>query len=133
MRKANRRNNKGTSIIEVLVGAMFLIPIALFSVDLAAIVLSNSVNDHLAKDAARAAANQQSQAFAQQAAQKTVSGVAKSGIIYDIQLTDVSFNQDQVSVKTAIDVRLPVQFPGFATTHFVAQAVEPVVGTPADL
>lgn len=118
----------------MFIGLMFLVPIALFGLDVAAVVLSNSFNDHLAKNAARAAANQKTPEAAKTAAQQAVARLQTSPIIVAIKLDDVNYkSKDQVSVKTHIEVKLPAPFPGFAERQFIAQATEPVVGTPADL
>lgn len=52
-----RRRSVGQSIIETVVGIIFLVPIVLFLFDVAVLVLSNTANDNLAKSAARAAAS----------------------------------------------------------------------------
>lgn len=54
---SQRRKASGQSIVETVVGIIFLIPIALFLLDIAVLVLSNTANDHLAISAARAAAS----------------------------------------------------------------------------
>jgi Flp pilus assembly protein TadG len=51
------RKSKAQSIVETLVGSLFLIPMVLFLFDVAFLVLTNSANDTLAKSAARAAAS----------------------------------------------------------------------------
>lgn len=48
---------KGQSIIETVVGIMFLVPIVLFLFDIAVLVLCNTANDNLAKSVCRAAAS----------------------------------------------------------------------------
>lgn len=48
---------RGQSIIETVVGIMFLVPIVLFLFDIAVLVLCNTANDNLAKSACRAAAS----------------------------------------------------------------------------
>lgn len=53
----DRRRRKGQSIIETIVGIIFLVPIVLFLFDVAVLVLASSANDNLAKSAARAAAS----------------------------------------------------------------------------
>lgn len=52
---ASRAGPRGQSIVETIVGIMVLIPIALFLIDIGAVVLGNIANDQLAKTAARAA------------------------------------------------------------------------------
>lgn len=136
MNARHHRNRKGTSLIESLCGAMFLIPIMLFAVDLSAIVLANQANDHLAKDAARAAANQLTQDKAKEAANKTLNNFNKSNMITALNLDECAYDSSstgEVTVTTNMTVNLPVPFPGFASRKFVARSVEPIVATPTPM
>lgn len=51
------RPDSGQSIIETVVGIIFLIPIVLFLLDIAVLVMANTANDNLCKAACRAAAS----------------------------------------------------------------------------
>lgn len=53
---SRRRGTNAQSIIETVVGIIFLIPIVLFLFDIGVLILANTANDNLAKQAARAAA-----------------------------------------------------------------------------
>jgi hypothetical protein len=53
-RRGHRANAQ--SLIETVVGIIFLVPIVLFLFDVGVLVLANTANDNLAKQAARAAA-----------------------------------------------------------------------------
>jgi hypothetical protein len=54
----NRRKQKqGSSLIETVVGCIFIVTIALFLLDVASIVICQTQNDALAKHCARAASN----------------------------------------------------------------------------
>jgi hypothetical protein len=132
---SSRPTAKGTSIIEVIVGGILLVPIVLFFIDLTAIVLTNEINDHVAKDAARAAASQADQSKATAAAQQTVGNVTKSPIVTDVQIDQVSYDASggSVSVTTHMDVTMPAPLPGFDKRRFVAKSVEPIVSTPAPM
>lgn len=130
--KTRTRSRKGTSFIEMMVGGIFIIPIALFAVDMSAIVMSNSINDHLAKDAARAAANQEQVATAKEAANKAVKGLNKSSIIPSVEMTSFDY-KNEVTVQTKMVVKFPAPLPGWESTTLVAKAVEPVVAAPADI
>ena len=57
MSSAISTRRRGQSIIETVVGIMFLVPIVLFLADIAILVLCNTANDNLAKSACRAAAS----------------------------------------------------------------------------
>lgn len=52
----SRKRSSAQSLIETVVGIIFMIPIVLFLFDIAVMVLANTANDNLAKQAARAAA-----------------------------------------------------------------------------
>ena len=53
----SNRQSTGQSLIETVVGVMFLIPIVLFLLDIAVLVIANTANDNLVKSACRAAAS----------------------------------------------------------------------------
>jgi hypothetical protein len=83
------RQNRAQSIIETVVGVMVLIPIVLFLLDIAVLVMANTANDNLAKSACRAAASATdggtpptgTTACAQSAAQAVCSAFATPSII----------------------------------------------------
>jgi hypothetical protein len=54
--RSRKRCAKAQSLIETVVGIIFLIPIVLFLFDIGVLVLANTANDNLAKQCARAAA-----------------------------------------------------------------------------
>lgn len=133
------KRRRGQSIIETVVGIIFLIPIVLFLLDVAVLVLSNQANDNLAKNAARAAASATpgpgqpgTSAVARTAADNVVSRFGAGGtnpLITGARVSDFVFDSGagQVSVTVDMDVRVPVPFPYFSTTTFKAKAVEPIV------
>jgi hypothetical protein len=155
-----RRKSKGQSIVETVVGIIFMIPIVLFLFDVAVLVLANTANDNLAKQAARAAAsavdpssNQGTLAAGETAATNIVSGFATSGFIDKVAFAYLVYNSaakpengalgaaptaaqtdpglGNVSVVIGMEARAPVPFPGFDTTRtFWARAVEPIVSLP---
>lgn len=146
-RKSNMRGRRAQSIIETVVGIIFLIPIVLFLFDVAVLVLASSANDNLAKSACRAAASavggtgQGTPAAGLAAAEAVCNNFAVSTIIRRPGasfLTDFSYNGGtlrgtatsqggQVTVITTMDVRVPVSFPFLSSANFRAQAVEPIV------
>ena len=134
--RIRRRASKGTSLIEACFGAIFMIPIMLLAVDLAAITLANQINDHLAKDAARAAASMDDKNRAESAAQKTLNNFVKSALVTSVKLDGFNYdssNSGQVTVTTKIEINMPAPFPGMGARQFVARSVEPIVGTPAPI
>ncbi len=54
-----RTRTRGNCLIETIVGGMVLVPLGLFGLDALTLAITSSMNNHLAKDAARASANQE--------------------------------------------------------------------------
>lgn len=131
--RRNGRSNRGTSLIEVLTGAMFLIPIGLVAVDLVSLSMVEQVNEHIARDAARAAANQLDANSAKQAAQKAVTMYQKNALITNVQVSVLSYSDDAVQLQTTIDARVPAPIFGFGGKKLIAQSFQPVVAKPAEL
>ena len=131
----NRRNNRGTSLVEMVTGAIFFIPIALVAVDLVSLSMIEQVNDHIARDAARAAANQLSQVDATAAAMKALSNYKTNTLISKVELKECTFDPKtgSVQVQTSIEARVPAPVVGFKGKTLVAQSFQPIVGLPADL
>lgn len=153
----SRSRNRGQSIVETVVGIIFLIPIVLFLLDIAVLVMANTANDNLAKSVARAAASARGQSgegtaeAAIAAARTTADTMAESSIINKPGgsfLTGFCWNQNgtpntqgtqwpnstpqpsqgNLAVVTSMKVRVPVPFPFLPNEiDFQAKAVEPVV------
>ncbi|MBI2812117.1 MAG: hypothetical protein HYX67_14975, partial [Candidatus Melainabacteria bacterium] len=99
MHRLTRSNRKGQSIVETVVGIIFMIPIVLFLFDVGVLVLANTANDNLAKQAARAAAsavdpgtNQGTLVAAESAAQNIVNKFQTSGFIDKVQFSYFYYN-----------------------------------------
>ncbi|HEY9868609.1 MAG TPA: hypothetical protein V6D08_05545 [Candidatus Obscuribacterales bacterium] len=94
--------------------------------------MTNSKADHVAKQAARAAANQPNLSMATQAVLKVISpqAVPRSSIIRDVYLdgpVDYIPN-DTVEVNLKMSVSLPVPLPGIPQNQeFKARAMESIV------
>lgn len=131
VRNRRTRTGRGTSLTEAVVAAMIFVPVALFILDLAVLVITNSKNDQAAKNAARAAASQPAGNQANSAAQQSISSIKKSSIIQSLVIKDLVYNPGAGSVtcQTRMIVQVPIPFPGFSQFTFIAQAKEPIVGT----
>jgi hypothetical protein len=127
---SRNRRPKAQALMEVLIGMFILIPIALFILDMVVLVVTNSANDSLAKNCARAAANEQTSTKANDAAQNVVASFHRSNIITNAILVGCNYrDRDSVIVETAISVKLPVTVLGInCSPTFHASAVEPIVG-----
>jgi Flp pilus assembly protein TadG len=132
-RMNNRRSNRGTSLVEMVTGAIFFIPIALAAVDLVSLSLVEQANDHIARDAARAAANQMNETDAKAAAQKAVNMFKTNALITKVEIVKFSFKDGAVQLETSIQARVPAPVVGFSGKTLVAQSFQPIVGIPADL
>jgi Flp pilus assembly protein TadG len=121
-----RRGTKGNCFIECVLGGALLIPIALCMLDLGTLVLAAEMNDTAARQAARSAANEQTQALANQAAELAVEAYTPSQLT-TFDLTNVAYTTDSVSVKTSVDVKVPFQFPFLSEQTLIASATMPVI------
>jgi Tfp pilus assembly protein PilV len=130
--KWKQRKARGSTLIESVVAALILVPIALCLFDLTIVVVANSMNDSAAKNAARAAANQPDGNSAFTAATNSLNSFSASSLIVksiSIQMFDYPADQNAVTCQTKMVVHLPVPFPGLSDITFMAQDVEPIVAS----
>ncbi len=141
MFKAGAKKNdraSASSIAESMAGLLLIIPLSLLFIDLAALVLAQTANDALSKEAARSAAQTQigpnetltqAQADAQAAVQTVITNFRASKLMTVTGYT-TNYTADTVTVQTSITCTLPIPLPfiGIKSQNFVAQATEPVVG-----
>lgn len=135
MLKRRRNRKRGQSLIETLVGLAILIPLALFAIDIVALVNSSHMNEEWAETAAKAAARQAGSRMARETAEKAVMQVQLSQIVQSIRVAEVKFDpaEGHVAVTTLMDVKLPISFPGFEVVTFRHQAIQPIVSTRAPI
>ena len=126
-----RRGTKGNCFIECCLGGALLIPIAMGMLDLGSLVLAAQLNDTAARQAARSAANEQTPALANEAAQLAVdSYTANQLTTYTLGPVNYDKVAESVTVKTSVDVKVPFQFPFLSEQILVAQATMPIIVTP---
>ncbi len=135
-----RRNRRASSIVETVAGLILIIPLMLFFVDLIGIVMCQTANNALCKEAARAAAEATTSGAAQTAAQNVVTAFydnntsmftgsasfVSSGFSYDASSSGV------VVVQTTMTCNFPfpiwgVPSPNDKQATFGATAAEPIV------
>lgn len=127
--KTVARNNRGSELVQVAVTAIFLIPIALFFIDVIFVVLASTANSDAAKLAARAAANHQNSGLARAAAEESLKGKANSRV--RMKLSEFTRTDEYVKVLTKSYFKLPVPFPLFSEVELSSgYVVEPVVCLP---
>lgn len=130
------RKQKGSSIVETAAGLILLIPIVLFLVDVAAMVVAQTENDKLAKACARAAAEYPANdPQAVTAAQNVYNNQKNSNLLQTAAFGAASGSPTylapgMVTCKTTITCTLPVPVPllGNSSVAFNAVATEPIVG-----
>jgi len=123
------RGGRGSGIVEAVTIGVVLIALTLALIDLVVIVMANGVNDTAAKNAARAAANENTGDGAYAAAQTSVNSLKPAGFVSSLTLSTVDYTPGGVvTCRTKIEVKLPVPVPGIGATFlFVAQATEPIL------
>lgn len=128
-----RRGKHGSSLIETVVGCIFIVTIALFLLDVASIVICQTQNDALAKHCARAASNYATYALALPAVDDVVTQFQASGggskiCLFQSRTLQYPAGSAQVLVVTRVTCNFPVPIPfGPSSMVFSAEATEPVV------
>ncbi len=128
--RAQKTRKKGSSIVETAAGLILLIPIVLFLVDVAAMVVAQTENDKLAKACARAAAEFPSGSAGQFTAANGVYNNQKRSNLLTPTAFNLSVGGGLVTCNTTITCTLPVPVPfiGNSSVAFNAKATEPIVG-----
>ncbi|CAN5414133.1 hypothetical protein BH11CYA1_BH11CYA1_44360 [soil metagenome] len=130
----NKRANRGSSLVETVVGCIFIVIIALFLVDVAAIVICQTQNDALAKHCARAASNFEDKPKAQVAVDDVVNQfLASNGgskiCVFNNTVLEYPAGSAQVLVVSTVVCNFPVPIPlvGTSSIAMKSEATEPVV------
>jgi hypothetical protein len=129
----SRRTKRGSGIVETAAGLILVIPVLLCLLDVAALVIAQTANDALAKQCARAGAEQPlDQGLVTAAATTAYTRFADSSLVQksNLLVKPLDNANQTVTCETTIVCKLPVPVPfgGPATQTFVATATEPVVG-----
>jgi len=126
---------RGQSLVETLAGFVIILPLALFAIDLTTMVVTSQMNEHLAEDAARAAANQLTSLLAMQAAKMPVDDFPKTAFITKVSIQQVDYDPaaGQVTVTTEMEVNLPISWSSFGKVTLHANSTQPIVATPAPI
>jgi hypothetical protein len=131
-----KARHTGSSIVETVAGSIFIVIVALFLVDMAAVVVCQTQNDALAKHCARAAAacdDNLHPGSAQTAINDvTTQFVAQNGgskiCSYVSASMTYNYNAATVNVITVVNCSFPVPIPfGPAALLFQTDATEPIV------
>lgn len=133
--KNGRSSSKGQSLVEVMAGFLVFIPLAFLAVDIVGVTGASQSNEQLSESLARVAASQANQVAAQRAAEDAVQNFQKNAAITDVNVELVRYDQGlgTVSITTAMVFKLPVPMPGYSVMTLRANAVQPIVATPAPL
>ena len=128
------RRQKGQSLIEVLIGGLILIPIALAVIDLSVLVIGGQICNDLAKQASRAASIASSSAGATAAIADVQSKFQTSSTFQSLSLKMLKYDATSdgiVSVGCSVTVVLPISIPVFNVGPNVpiqTQHTTPIVG-----
>ena len=128
MKRVITRTQHGDCLIECAIGGVFLVVIGLFMLNGIAVLFANQINDTVAYNAARAAANAKEE-DAEAVAKNSVSQHPKQKpIIQDIKLVAFKFMPERVEVTTEITVGLPAPLSCLPMTiKFQARSIQAVV------
>jgi Flp pilus assembly protein TadG len=127
------KSARGTSMIEMLAGAIVLVPILFLAVDGAYVMICSKSNQELADHAARIAANKTTSGAAMTAATNIVAAFKKTDNMDSVKIERMDYDQPRrlVRVLVGMNLHVPVPLPGFSNTHLSAESVHPIVGIPA--
>ncbi|MBX9669102.1 MAG: hypothetical protein K2X93_15865 [Candidatus Obscuribacterales bacterium] len=132
---SRHRRKRGVSLIETVAGMAIAIPVVLFIVDAVAMVIAQIAHDHLAKDCARAASEEEP-ANMGLAINNVISRFNNPMLVVDSNTFNVVYDgttAEIVRVQTTSTFTLPVPVPflGMDKQTFVAEATEPIVSVPS--
>lgn len=133
----NLRSKSGTSIIESVLGIIFVVILILFFIDIGAVVTCQTNNERMCKNAVRAASEKDKQSDAKQAAEEIVKNTKSSQIFSSPQMYDFNYDtaSGMVSARTTAICNLPVPVPGIAnltTVEMQAKSVQTIVAILAE-
>jgi len=137
IRRGAKRIESGTSIIEAVLGIIFVVILVLFFVDIGAVVTCQTNNERMCKNAVRAASEKDKQNDAKSAAEDIVKGTKSSQIFTSPTMHDFEYDTStgMVSARTTAICNLPVPVPGVAnltTVEMQAKSVETIVAILAE-
>ena len=133
-RYATVRKRRGQGLIEVIVGLVFLVAMALAILDLGVFVMGGDICGGLAKQAARAAGNAGTPAEATIAVANIFSQFKPSAMYQNLSLTMTQYDNTTTGIVTVVcnvTIVLPVSVPllGIGPSYAIkTQATEPIVG-----
>jgi hypothetical protein len=119
-------------MIEMMAGALVLIPIVLLAVDGAYVVICSKQNQELADTAARIAANKGEEKDAQEAAMSIVAKYPKTANMESVKMQLFEYRKSArlLRVVTAMDIHMPIPVPGYDPTHLTSESIHAIVGIP---
>lgn len=135
--KRTRKSHNGSAITETAVGALVLMPIFLILVDLIALVVGQTINDDIAKNAARYAAQGSDSNSANTLAQNYINSTPYQGgagfLVTSAQIISFNWTPVETKVVTEITIKLPIGVPllNIRDQNMQSQATFPSIGVSA--
>ncbi len=131
--------SKGTAIMETAVGICVLIPVLFLLLDILSLVIGQTINDDLAKSAARAAVQMTTASDGLNAANSYLDSTLYRGgsmLVSQAQITNFNWDDkinNSCSVTTQVTINLPIAVPfgGPKQQVMVAQASEALIAITA--
>lgn len=127
--------NKGSAIIETAAGLFILVPIFLILMDVIALVIGQTINDDIAKKAARRACEAGDSVAARRAADdymNTITYTGPTGLVCGARISGFDWRNERVTVTTEVTINLPVAVPfgGPKSQVMQTQMTEATLGVP---
>jgi hypothetical protein len=131
--RISKLRQRGSSLVETVCGVIILVIVALFLIDVAAIVVCQTQNDALAKHCATACAGQPSQGQAQTAMNDVTNqftaqnGGSKICLFNSANIVTYNTAAAAVYVQTLVTCNFPVPIPfGPSYMQFTADCTQPI-------
>lgn len=138
---SNKRTRKAATIAETAAGLFIIIPVFLLLADVIAVLIAQTQNDSLAKQAARAASEKDEKVPARTAADQVITNFGSTSLVSNPTITMFRYNKDGTEppaplgglyVQTSVRCNLPVPVPFSQLDHvdLAAEATETTVALP---
>ena len=128
-----RPRERGNQLVESMAGLFIFIPLILFATDVAVMFHAAHANEEFAEQLARLCSTVPNQANALRACQDVIRQYQLPPGVTDLNMYNLKFDvgKQEVSLTTAMDIKMPIPFPGYSQVTVTANAAQPIVSIPA--